>query len=472
MQVKKFEAKTIKEALEMVKRQMGPDAIILSAKDNSQRFGLVGESTVEVTAAISEKTLQKKRYVESKMTEKRKEQFQSSPASVQKQIIERSIEGEQMTFPAATARHRASIPYVDIQDEPNELERRTSSDNLREHLEQRISRSEVAQQRGAQREVVSDQSSQTISGLRSEVAQLKSILSQIQNEKRPTQGFYPGADFGIPFPLSFAFQHLRNSGLTDLIASEIVRAIQNEIPENRLSNKPLVFSFIAKHLLNEIMLVEHPFFKKIHCFVGTNAQGKTLTLVKIASHLVLNLKKSVLIISVDNSKIGAREQLKTYAQLLNASFVALENIDEWADVVQEINRVDYVLVDFPGSSLVHVNEIESMKQLLPPFPNQMTVHHVASLAGKDADIQRMAEKYLRIGIDDLIFTFLDQTQQYGTIFNVQQRLGLPVHSFGVGPKVPEDFELATKERIVDLILNVEKITQTEMKERNSHGVTS
>ena len=66
MQVKKFEARTMKEALEMVKTQLGPEAIILSARDNHRSFGLVGEGSVEITAAISEDSLQKRRFTQSK----------------------------------------------------------------------------------------------------------------------------------------------------------------------------------------------------------------------------------------------------------------------------------------------------------------------------------------------------------------------------------------------------------------------
>ena len=38
MQVKKFEAKTMKEALELVKKELGPEAVILSARDNKKGF--------------------------------------------------------------------------------------------------------------------------------------------------------------------------------------------------------------------------------------------------------------------------------------------------------------------------------------------------------------------------------------------------------------------------------------------------
>ena len=66
MQVRKFEARSMKEALEMVKFHMGPEAIILSAKDNVKGFGLGGQSSVEVTAAVSEQTLRKKLLAERK----------------------------------------------------------------------------------------------------------------------------------------------------------------------------------------------------------------------------------------------------------------------------------------------------------------------------------------------------------------------------------------------------------------------
>ena len=78
MQVRKFEARTMKDALEMVKKQLGPDAIILAAKDNSNKYGLVGESSFEITAAVSDETLHKKKLVESRMGDNDKQQFQNS----------------------------------------------------------------------------------------------------------------------------------------------------------------------------------------------------------------------------------------------------------------------------------------------------------------------------------------------------------------------------------------------------------
>ena len=57
MQIKRFEAKNMTEALRQIKRELGPEAVILSAKDLRRENRLLGISRkigVEVTAAIDE----------------------------------------------------------------------------------------------------------------------------------------------------------------------------------------------------------------------------------------------------------------------------------------------------------------------------------------------------------------------------------------------------------------------------------
>src|SRR5437868_831735 len=91
MQVKKFEAKSMKEALQLVKQELGPEAIILSAKDNKRSFGLAGKGSVEVTAAISERSLQKKTYTENQMPTSAREKFRTQSARRQKELIEETV---------------------------------------------------------------------------------------------------------------------------------------------------------------------------------------------------------------------------------------------------------------------------------------------------------------------------------------------------------------------------------------------
>src|SRR6185312_15693435 len=139
MQVKKFEAKTMKEALDLVKTHLGPEAIILSAKDSHRGFGLMGNKSVEVTAAVSDETLRKKKMAEAKLREDLRERFQAIPASKQKEFINKvfadrvrepvAADGSVMpSKPVAPARPQVSaevraqvsgLRYIDITDDDN-----------------------------------------------------------------------------------------------------------------------------------------------------------------------------------------------------------------------------------------------------------------------------------------------------------------------------------------------------------------
>src|SRR5438067_5576356 len=103
MQVKKFEAKTMKEALQMVKQELGPEAIILSAKDNKKSFGLAGKGSIEVTAAISEKSLQNKQYAESHLPEQSRERYRANSAKNQRNFIENTVNRYQQRRPSPVA---------------------------------------------------------------------------------------------------------------------------------------------------------------------------------------------------------------------------------------------------------------------------------------------------------------------------------------------------------------------------------
>jgi flagellar biosynthesis protein FlhF len=67
MELKKFEAPTLAEALQVIKRELGPEAVILSTKNKKSSLGLLNRSSVEVTAAIAPDALERKRTAETRM---------------------------------------------------------------------------------------------------------------------------------------------------------------------------------------------------------------------------------------------------------------------------------------------------------------------------------------------------------------------------------------------------------------------
>jgi flagellar biosynthesis protein FlhF len=96
MFVKKFEADTLEEALKAVKLELGPDAIILKTITNNGLKGAFKKKKIEITAAISERSFEKKSKVDKVLNDDQKEAFYQKPAKSIKDTMARKIRCNQI----------------------------------------------------------------------------------------------------------------------------------------------------------------------------------------------------------------------------------------------------------------------------------------------------------------------------------------------------------------------------------------
>ena len=94
MHVKKFEANSLDEAFKKIKRELGPDAIILKTVTNKGVKGIFKKSKIEITAAISEKNYAKKAKVDSVLDNDEKDKFYSGTSNVISHMIDNHSEHE------------------------------------------------------------------------------------------------------------------------------------------------------------------------------------------------------------------------------------------------------------------------------------------------------------------------------------------------------------------------------------------
>lgn len=460
MHVRKFEARSMKEALEMVKTHLGPEAIILSAKDNNKSFGLVGEGSVEITAAVSETTLHKKKFVESRLVEKDKDIFQKAPVKRQKEVIEKMVTGylEKSNGPKE-AKPITSMRYIDIDDE-NKPEREFINEAATARIRQAAARAKEAfgetttGPRGATYAPPSKAEQQEIGNLKSEIEALRKIVSQFNNIPQNMMGSFPGAEFGLQFEFSIMFEKLCETGMAPEIVAEILRQAQSEIEASRAKNPAVIESWVARYILNNTPIQKIDQAKKFQLFLGLPGCGKTASLIKLASHLVVDQGKKIALVSTDSRKVGAAEQLKIYAQILNVPFGIIRTAEDWEVVQHQAEQLDYVLVDFPGSSLRSDSEMQFLRDLMPPRGLPFTTHLVMSALKKDIDAMEIGKRYRSVGYDDVVYTNIDEATLHGTIFNFVHRFQKPLFCFGMGQRIPEDFEVATAERMLDLIFKI------------------
>ncbi|MBC7421373.1 MAG: flagellar biosynthesis protein FlhF [Bdellovibrio sp.] len=466
MQIKKFEARSMKDALEMIKTQLGPDAIILSAKETTKGFGLGGEKSIEVTAAYSENILNNKKFVESKFSDKNKEKFQKSPAKNQKEVMQKMIENQvaklnsQVSKPtgssvaAIAARSQAAVSatpykmterrYIDIDNEQNVSASSPTTTVI-------PSVTQVAQKVWNDMEVTS---------LKREIETLKQVMTQFRSVPQSFVQAHPGADMGVHYQMSTSYQRLVQRGLLPEIAADIVVQAQKQIPAEQQQNKNTVDGWMAKYILDSTPVVEMA-HEQFHLFVGPSGAGKTSSLIKLASDMILNHRKRVAIITTDTSKVGASEQMKIFSQILNVPYLCLRSQQDWAHVIPHLEQLDHVLVDYAGLNMRTQDELNYLKRMSPPVYKSLRTHLVLSSLSKDSDLIECAKRYDSFGFNDVIFTSLDEANVHGNIYNFIRKIPTELFAFGIGQKVPEDFEKATPERVVDLILQITQSTQAQ-----------
>jgi flagellar biosynthesis protein FlhF len=466
MQVKKFEAKTMKEAIDLVKFHMGPDAVILSAKENVKKYGLMGEASIEVTAAVSDSKLRQKHLAEKKLDSKTKVRYEGSSAKTQRDYISKVFEkggGDQPAWEENSKSVAAPLPVVAKKAGPITSRRYIDIDDeaVAESAPSSVApQAVIAQPVSIQTATVQMANDTSLTqNLQTEVRQLRGLLSQFKSVPQSFVRMHPGAEFGLPFELSHTYKRLLDTGMAEDHVVHLMKMANEAIPSEQRKKRAFVDGWVIRHLLNDLQVVPKPYENKFHIFVGTTGQGKTSSLIKMACDLILNKKKRVALLSSDTIKVGAIDQLKTYAQILNAPYSAIQSPQDWIDLAPALDEVDYVFLDTAGLNLKDPHGLNYLRSGFPPQFKDLCVHYVQSAVARDQEAFEIANRFRAIGFSDVIFTKLDEAVQFGLIYNFHKKFNVPIHSFGIGGQIPEDFELATKERIVDLLFNLSQFRE-------------
>lgn len=188
----------------------------------------------------------------------------------------------------------------------------------------------------------------------------------------------------------------------------------------------------------------------LYTFLGPTGVGKTTTLAKIAANLKITRGVKIGIISLDNYRVGACEQIATYARVLEFPFATVQNCEELEFARKQMKDCFALFVDTTGRNFLLPRHIIELTEV---FSSLTDVYHflVLSATAKDRDLTKTIQQFGSLGIYALIFTKVDETLSYGNLINQLLRFPYPLAYIGTGQKIPEDIEEASRRRLVNLI---------------------
>ena len=432
MQIKKFRGADMREALDKVKKDLGTEAIILSTRQvrgGTGRFGLFGRPMLEVTAArelpdgenggnsfISTLPLLRGRRKAGAM--EALAVGEGSESDLLRQMLQKNrMETEGLLAP--------------LQDEIQELKEvlHAVGDSHRETL-----RDETAFQQ-----------------MRTEMAEMHQL---VQNLALQSHGL-KNADF--PDNLVVLYQQLIFSGLEEKFARRLIEEAQKNIPTKEIEDFSYVKIFLARMLMKIIRVTggtqKEPELQKRVALVGPTGVGKTTTVAKLASEQLLRFKRQVALITVDTFRIAAVEQLKVYAKIMGVPITVVRNKAEMKRAIENFSQADVIFIDTGGRSQRDDLQMSEIYQLFGG-EDGIDIYLTLSATTKDSDLNEITSRFSEIPLGGIVFTKLDESTAFGPIFNHGIRFKTPIAYLTTGQKVPEDIETASKERLVDLLLNI------------------
>ncbi|TVR46165.1 MAG: flagellar biosynthesis protein FlhF [Planctomycetota bacterium] len=228
---------------------------------------------------------------------------------------------------------------------------------------------------------------------------------------------------------------------------EVIAKAGGRVPEARRSE--LLSRYLAKHLRTTAGIDWQQNRMLIVC--GPTGVGKTTTIAKLAGDLVLRHGRRVGLVTIDTYRVGAADQLQAYADLLDMPFAVARTPAELGQVVATMTDCDNILVDTAGRSPADGTRVHELKGFCRAVPGMSVALTIAATAGR-AEFAAVVERFSLLPVEHCLLTKLDECEASGRLYGCLRRHGLNIAYCTHGQEVPDDFCTADAMSIASRIL--------------------
>ena len=233
---------------------------------------------------------------------------------------------------------------------------------------------------------------------------------------------------------------------------KFVDKLRNRVKSEKITDS----NYLKEVIIDELFIMyvsDNVIDSKIHynsngptviLFVGVNGVGKTTTIGKLASQLI-NDGKKVMLVAGDTFRAGAIEQLTEWGDRINASVVSSSSKDPSSVIYDALEKADneeydVVLVDTAGrlqnkdnlmKELEKINRV--IKKIIPSAPHE-TLLVVDATTGQNGISQAKSFKEIT-DITGIVLTKLDGTAKGGIVLAIKEEINIPVKYVGLGEGV-------------------------------------
>jgi flagellar biosynthesis protein FlhF len=425
MKIRRFYGKDMRETLKQVKDELGGDAVIMSNKKHADGIEIIAAYDKEPEPQLlpnKAETNHPPNGVKKPLTLSEiigdtgpdslkallEKQYQSASASQTKDV-------NQLSEPQSQVYSNAPTPAINQQQS-----------------NQQQSNQQQSNQQSNQQEDALKEMRQELSSLRHILQfQVSGLIQQEKDRKHPLHGYL--------------LKRLQQMGISDALAEEVV-SYAPEAADERQS-----WLFLLKLLANKLQTKHDDILSKpgVIALMGPTGTGKTTTIAKLAAQAAHKFGvEQVAIITLDNYRIGAYEQIATYGKIIGCSVKQAQSSNELSDLLYQFRNKRLVLVDTAGFSQKDARLIKQLDTM-----KQNTCANIRNYLVMQANcqyrvMQQTVSEYRYISLQGCILTKLDECYSLGEVISVAIENKLQICYLTDGQRVPEDLQPASTKFLI------------------------
>lgn len=240
------------------------------------------------------------------------------------------------------------------------------------------------------------------------------------------------------------FRRLMGLSISPDICTQLVDAVADASSADQAWRKALY------HLATRVETVDDDLLEQggVFALIGPTGVGKTTTVAKLAARFALRHgTRQVALISTDNYRIGAQEQLNTYARILDVPVRSAGTREELAVALNGLTGKRLVLIDTAGMSQRDVRLSEQLA-LLDVAGQGVRSFLTLSAATDYSSMEQAISAFGAAKPEACILTKVDEAGSLGGALSALMHRALPLAFVADGQKVPEDLHLARAHTLV------------------------
>lgn len=302
-----------------------------------------------------------------------------------------------------------------------------------------------------------------------EMQEMRELL--VSSQATPTEHPSPSAPMGAAARLRYL---LCNAGFSSELSDEVLAGLPKSLAGLN-SDSDATLQWLKQQLMERLCVLsdEASFFDKtgIVALVGPTGVGKTTTTAKLAARFVMRHgTRPVALVTTDSFRIGAHEQLRIYARLLDTPMYALDAEQPIDDLLGRLQGKQWVIIDTVGMSQRDQRVIEQIAHL-QGGRSQVRLVLLLNAASQPETLEEVVLRYRQAArsagaeLDDCIITKQDEAGRLAPVLDIVMRHGMRVLFGSYGQQVPEDMAIAAPEALIDqALLNHEVSRSTPPRE--------